>query len=703
MKRLELIPIPRSRRWREFRMRVLPVIVFVTLCAVAGVMWRNYARQGMMLGLGEGVRSVVASPQPAMIEQWLVKPYTIVQQGTPLARLRPVDPRGDFDYLRSLFELERARVQPSVAEENAMNFERIRVELLQTRSEVAIARVKLELAERDVARNAPLYREKLVSEDIYELSVNTRDALKAEVVEKSRAMAEIESRLEHLRPIGEPGMMSVDDAGSNWLARVEKAQAAALANLQPLTLLAPITGMVGLPQRRAGEFVTEGEWLLTINSLRADRIVGYLRQPYPIDPKPGMEVRVTTKTQKSQTFSSHIVQIGAHVEAITNAIGFIPQGTFIDAGLPVIVHVPDDIQIRPGEVVGLTIRPKRIGSMASPTVEPGPDTTRSVPGSTSKATVDRASIFPEPNTPVRNFVICRGACDASAIVPVGDDHFLVADDEDNILRVYSRTAGGLALHTLDFSGFLGVGARSMESDLEGAAPLGDRVYWISSHARNKDGEERPSRRRFFATTVSLTNGNISIQPVGRPYANLLSDLLSEPRLERFNLAHASSLAPKAKGALNIEGLCATPEGHLLIGFRNPIPGGRALVVPLLNPSELIEGKTARFGDPVLLDLAGLGIRSIARAEDRYFIAAGSYDGSGRSFLYEWRDGGESPRRLPNAEIDGLNPEGIECLTQDGATRLLVVSDDGTLKIGGIECKEVKDPNLRYFRATTIGL
>ncbi len=300
-----------------------------------------------------------------------------------------------------------------------------------------------------------------------------------------------------------------------------------------------------------------------------------------------------------------------------------------------------------------------------------------------------------------DIVICRGMCDASAIVAAGSEHFVVADDEDNIFRTYSRTQGDAPVSQTNLSSFLRVDPKSPEVDLEGAAPLGDRVYWISSHARNQNGKERPSRHRFFATTISASNGVVAVNPVGLPYIKLLTDLRNEPRLKKFNLTAAARRAPKSKNALNIEGLCATPAGHLLIGFRNPIPQRKALVVPLLNPAELIEGRAARFGDPQLLDLGGLGIRSITRSGDRYFIIAGSYDGAGPSALFEWSGGSAAPRPLPRPELAGLNPEALECLTINDRLRLLIVSDDGTRKIGGQDCKDVLDPNLKYFRATTL--
>src|SRR5205823_3592182 len=147
--------------------------------------------------------------------------------------------------------------------------------------------------------------------------------------------------------------------------------------------------------------------------------------------------------------------------------------------------------------------------------------------------------------------------------------------------------------------------KSSESDLEGAAKIGNRAFWISSHGRNKDGKFRPNRDRFFATDIKLVNGEVTLAPVGRPYKTWLDDLIGDPRFAAFHFAGAATHAPKASGGLNIEGLSATSEGHLLIGFRNPIPKGKALLIPLVNPNDVIAGKRPVFGSAIQLDLGGL--------------------------------------------------------------------------------------------------
>ena len=277
----------------------------------------------------------------------------------------------------------------------------------------------------------------------------------------------------------------------------------------------------------------------------------------------------------------------------------------------------------------------------------------------------------------------------------------MANDEDNILRVYHRQPGGLPAFSFDMTSFLRIGNRHPESDIEGCAAIGDRVYWITSHGRNAKGKDAPNRERFFATTFTITNGAVTMSPVGRPCTVLLNDLIRDARLSRFNLAAAALRAPKEPGALNIEGLGSTPEGHLLIGFRNPVPRGKALLVPLLNPAELITGQAAKFGEPILLGLGGYGVRSIGWEKDSYLIIAGSHNNDGESRAYTWAGGNSVPVHLAGVSFPGLNPEGLAYQNEHGQTEFFVVSDDGTLKFGDVECKRLADPSRRQFRGYTL--
>lgn len=180
----------------------------------------------------------------------------------------------------------------------------------------------------------------------------------------------------------------------------------------------------------------------------------------------------------------------------------------------------------------------------------------------------------------------NGICDASGAVALDEHHFVVANDEDNILKVYrsDRSGGPVSgISGRDINDYFDNNPDNSEVDIEGAAQFGGMIYWITSHGRNKEGKPRPERRQFFANKLSQDDGEKRFKQLGRSYTRLVDDMLKDRRLQRYRLEAAEKLPPKAKGGLNIEGLAATPDQELLIGFRNPIPEGKALVLVLTNP------------------------------------------------------------------------------------------------------------------------
>lgn len=290
--------------------------------------------------------------------------------------------------------------------------------------------------------------------------------------------------------------------------------------------------------------------------------------------------------------------------------------------------------------------------------------------------------------------------DASAGEWLGHGLFVAASDEDNVLRVYPLQQCGAPVATWDAAPEMALLKKAPEMDIEGSAKINDTIYWITSHAPNKDGKPRPNRKRFFATRIAVTNGTPAFQLVGRPVASLLADLDRDPRYAAFHLAAAALRPPKTPGSLNIEALCDTSAGELLIGFRSPTPAGKALLAPLLNPAETVAGQAPRFGDPLLINLCGNGIRAMARAGgNRYFIIAGSPLSGGTAQFYRW-DGQAAPQPDTTA-LAGLpadvTPEGLIAVDVNGAHALLVLSDDGRRLVDGLPAKSHPDPARRTFR------
>jgi len=289
-----------------------------------------------------------------------------------------------------------------------------------------------------------------------------------------------------------------------------------------------------------------------------------------------------------------------------------------------------------------------------------------------------------------------GSADASAAVALDGQRFIMADDENNILRVYDwNQPGSEPICQTDISVDIGSDPKYPEADIEGAAWLNNRIFWITSHGRSKKGAYRQGRCRFFATSVD-PNGMTTIEGV---YANLIDNLITYDKQYKLGLQAAigtandhvntqknGKLAPKEKG-LNIEGLCTAADGStMLIGFRNPRPqvDGKemALIIPLTNPEAVVlKGQIPVFNSPILIDLGGLGIRSIEYAPKlkKYFIIAGSHKGGEDAPVFHLYTYDFQKQELDKLfTFSDFSPEAL--FQFPDTDEIILLSDDGTRMI-----------------------
>jgi hypothetical protein len=301
-----------------------------------------------------------------------------------------------------------------------------------------------------------------------------------------------------------------------------------------------------------------------------------------------------------------------------------------------------------------------------------------------------------------------GTCDGSGGAWLDATHFLNFNDESQTARIFRQGSPASAVQSQELSGALGLSS-SDEADVEDAARVGNRVYVITSHARNKDGELQTSRYKFFALDVSGTAPSASLQVAGVS-SNLLKDMLTaanwtQPDTSVIALLEARSqlskatvanLAPKEQG-VNVEGLAAVPSGALLVGFRNPQSGANAIVVSLTNPAAVLTGSKARFGQAFLLNLEGQGVRGMAwsEAHQAVLVLSGPRDESSGPFAL-WKWGGDAssvPQKVMTltAPSDSA-PEAL--FPVPGTNQVRILFDMGSRLIDGEVCKDA--PVSRQF-------
>lgn len=292
-----------------------------------------------------------------------------------------------------------------------------------------------------------------------------------------------------------------------------------------------------------------------------------------------------------------------------------------------------------------------------------------------------------------------GICDASSAVPFGDGHFLALDNRSERLRLYRRGK----LNPVAVSDPLGLPCTG-RGDLEAAARIGNLIFIVASHSDDK-GKIEPDRHLLLAAHVNLQADRLAVALVGQPYRLLRADLEAHP------------IVRAAGGDFNIEGLAASPDGALLVGLREPKlkrkrPDGpgkieMALVVPVLNPQDLLQGRRAALGAVEVLDLDGGGIRSLEYdpAGKRYLVLAGRTDDDTYR-VFDWSGPGSQavkPISAPDwlSVAKDLTPEAL-FVDSDGVYAL---SDDGDVKLdgNGTACKDIDDPARKRFRGFRVRL
>lgn len=304
-----------------------------------------------------------------------------------------------------------------------------------------------------------------------------------------------------------------------------------------------------------------------------------------------------------------------------------------------------------------------------------------------------------PPANVRTFGIFRRIADASAGVALDEYHFVVADDEDSVLRIYDiRDPDSEPIAEPNFTQYLNLDPNQPESDIEAATWFNGRIFWLASHSRNKNGKYYCSRYQFFATSVTGAAPDFALTFDGN-YTNLIDDIIAYDATWNLGLAAAIGVSdghideteiphldPKQQG-LNIEGLSVSADGtYMYIAFRNPHPAvadtNSALIIPLYNPEQVVlSGQPADLGPPILLDLAGLGIRSLEYSPTlaQFLLVAGSHlsnDDSPIQYLYQYDMPAETLTLIRDFPL--LTPEAL--FQFPGHIDIQLLSDDGTLLI-----------------------
>lgn len=375
MNSLPPIPTPPAQRWKDFRLHGVPAITFALMAATIFFLWNNTLAPGTFTGEVEVVQENVSSLKPGQVVDLNVVQFQAVNGGDVIARVITTEPKvieASLAVIRAEVELLKTGMDPILNQHrDAVNYQQFRLSWLAQRVDLAAAQVRLQFAESELQRVAKLFEEKIVPLGIpqgpnqngvigYEVALRDRDALRTEVEERTKLVTEMEQKLRDLKvPDNWENPQATSPAISAAIAVQDEKLRLTEAQLSPSTLKSHMDGVVTKIYHRSGESVIAGDPIVTVTASRGLRIIGYLRQPLPFEPKSGDPVKVITRRPHRQVATTQITQVGVQMELVTAPMRIRGLGTAMERGLPVVMSLPPGLEVHPGELVDLLVKPSK--------------------------------------------------------------------------------------------------------------------------------------------------------------------------------------------------------------------------------------------------------------------------------------------------------------------------------------------------------
>ncbi len=350
------IPVPPSRRLRLARQRLLPLIVFAVLVAVIVRLWHEHVLPVALVGEAAAGRSEISAPRAGQLVHLHVRPFAAVRQGDPLAVLMTTSPallEAQLAVIRAEVDLLRHSLDPVIGRRRGdLDYERLRVELMDQRVALATGEVRRLHAGNSLQRARQLFADELIAIAALEDAAAAYEALVAEVAGRQEIVAGLQAELDRL------ALPPVDGADRTMLAAIrvhEERLRLVESELAPIVLQAPLDGQVGLVLRGVGEHVVAGEPLLTVVSAVADHVLAYVRQPLRVQPEVGMAVRIRAPSRDRGEGVGRVLRVAAQLEPLPELL--LGPGLRPEKALPLIVSLPAGIAVRPGERLELALLP----------------------------------------------------------------------------------------------------------------------------------------------------------------------------------------------------------------------------------------------------------------------------------------------------------------------------------------------------------
>lgn len=359
MEEFKPIRIPWKQRYREIRVRLIPLLMFLSIAGVVFYLWEERIQSPGMIGEVVAETSVISSPDQGLLTRFSINRFDEVRTGELIGEVviaHPERVQAQMDIILSEIEVIKQSLDPVINEErNRLNIQNLIVDQMQQRISLAEARLTYRQSQADYNRSEQLFEQGLISEQEYELAQMELETSQVRVEQKEELIQSIEESLSTIRDFGDYSTDAERDPIAASIQMQERRLESLEKELEPRLLHSPASGVVSQVYHRSGEFIESGTRIIEIEAREPSYIIGYVRQPFTIQPEVGMQVEIRPRKPGRNFVISHISKLGGHITLIDNHLQ--RPGAFTESGLPVQIALAedDDIQFTPGEIVDIVM------------------------------------------------------------------------------------------------------------------------------------------------------------------------------------------------------------------------------------------------------------------------------------------------------------------------------------------------------------
>jgi multidrug resistance efflux pump len=369
------------------RAHFIPVVVWLATVACLVAMFSYRARRFQVLGIAQGNVQEIAATCTGRLTSVAVELFDEVKVGQILAVIDTAtddvnqpqivqaqlatiqaqigELRAQLDETADRLSAEAANLETDKVNEQrrfAVNVEGAKLEVLQIEAAIEIDRLTLDRLELD--GKIFVLQDRLDANDSgpYELRriKNEYNVIAKRIYNNERLLAQAQNnrtlavqRFERFKQ-REPNHPAMDKALAvigKAITVEERRMEELLVKRVPLELKSPFKGVVSLIHRGPGETVLAGQPIMAVAETTPREIVAYVTEKQAGRVREYMTVKLVRKDSPELLAESQIIHVGPTIEQKPPRLWRNPNVP--EWGRPIVIKIPSEMQLVPGETVGI--------------------------------------------------------------------------------------------------------------------------------------------------------------------------------------------------------------------------------------------------------------------------------------------------------------------------------------------------------------